>query len=318
MKTKRIVTVLVLVLLMALCAVLTACGSDPIEVGANPGAHEHADTPTTDTPGDSDEEEGESICLHKNSELKDKKAATCLAQGYTGDTVCSDCGKVLAAGSVTPLGECDFEDTSILQEATCDMIGIKLCTCKVCFKTRNESIKVLGHQIVREDALEDVERGVSHDTFHVEKCTRENCDYEITVAHTGRTYSYPATCELPAYDEGTCPVCRVKYRIYKTDSTALGHDFAEDGWEQTTAPTCQTEGEETRICTRDGCNEVETRPVPVDPEAHEWVLDTEHADYVEATCQNPGNDTFKCTHENCEATKQEPVTAPAPDPEPVE
>ena len=305
MKTNRMIAVLVLMLLVALCMVLTACGSDPVVVGENPGAHEHEATNDTETPGDSEEELGESVCLHKETEIKDKKAATCLAQGYTGDKVCSACGKVMEAGSVTPVGECDFEDTEVLFEATCETVGIKLCTCKVCFDTRNESIPELGHAIERVDEIEDAVLNVSHDSFHTERCTREGCGYEVQVQHTGRTYSYPASCDYPAYIEGTCTVCRVKYRIYDTTTEPTGHAFAEDGWTQTTAPTCQTAGEETRQCTNAGCNKVETRPVEIDPEAHKWSEGVTNGDVID----------YECLNEGCEATKQEPVVVPDETPE---
>ena len=40
----------------------------------------------------------EVICAHLKTETVGAKAATCGADGYTGDLVCSDCGEVLAAG----------------------------------------------------------------------------------------------------------------------------------------------------------------------------------------------------------------------------
>ena len=40
----------------------------------------------------------EAPCTHANTEAKDKKAATCTAAGYTGDTYCLSCGEKLADG----------------------------------------------------------------------------------------------------------------------------------------------------------------------------------------------------------------------------
>ena len=39
-----------------------------------------------------------SECEHKNTEIINKKDATCSVEGYTGDTYCKDCGEKLAAG----------------------------------------------------------------------------------------------------------------------------------------------------------------------------------------------------------------------------
>jgi hypothetical protein len=41
-------------------------------------------------------------CLHTNTKVEGKVEATKDAEGYTGDTVCADCGKVLAKGQTTP------------------------------------------------------------------------------------------------------------------------------------------------------------------------------------------------------------------------
>lgn len=34
--------------------------------------------------------------------LENEKEATCTAEGYTGDKVCADCGKVLEKGEIVP------------------------------------------------------------------------------------------------------------------------------------------------------------------------------------------------------------------------
>ncbi|MBQ8342012.1 MAG: hypothetical protein IJY22_06550 [Clostridia bacterium] len=308
MKMKRLIAVLMLAMLVALCAVLTACGSDPIEVGANPGAHEHEAVSDTETPDDS-ENEGESVCLHKETEIKDKKAATCLAQGYTGDTVCSDCGKVLEEGTVTPTGACNFKDLEdgVLLAPTCTSKGVVKQECTVCNATRNKSIDAKGHQFNKaldecDELYPDAEGTLLESKTFTKQC--ENCSYTEEVEHDfpkSRT-RFAATCTEAAY---TCYVCRDCKQIYDKqyvdDSEPLGHAFGE--WEVTTEPTCQTEGEETRTCTRDGCNETETQPVEVDPEAHEWSEGVTNGDMID----------YECLNEGCEATKQEPVVAPDPE-----
>lgn len=39
-------------------------------------------------------------CQHKNTKLENAKQATCTEQGYTGDTICADCGETLKTGTV--------------------------------------------------------------------------------------------------------------------------------------------------------------------------------------------------------------------------
>jgi hypothetical protein len=41
-------------------------------------------------------------CKHTNTKVEGKVEATKDAEGYTGDTVCSDCGEVLEKGETTP------------------------------------------------------------------------------------------------------------------------------------------------------------------------------------------------------------------------
>ena len=39
---------------------------------------------------------------HPNTEIRGAKSATCLEEGYTGDTYCKDCGIKLSSGTVIP------------------------------------------------------------------------------------------------------------------------------------------------------------------------------------------------------------------------
>ncbi|MCQ2424820.1 MAG: hypothetical protein MJ070_01625 [Lachnospiraceae bacterium] len=49
-------------------------------------------------------------CKHTNTEIKNAVKATCMEEGYTGDTVCKDCGKTITAGMKLPTLGHDFED----------------------------------------------------------------------------------------------------------------------------------------------------------------------------------------------------------------
>ena len=41
-------------------------------------------------------------CKHTETEIRNKKDATCTEDGYTGDTYCKDCGEIIASGKVIP------------------------------------------------------------------------------------------------------------------------------------------------------------------------------------------------------------------------
>jgi hypothetical protein len=74
----------------------------------------------------------------------------------------------------------------------------------------------------------------------------------------------PATCEEPGEEKGTCTICN---QLTTKTLPALGHNY--DNWTKVTAPTCTEPGEETGTCTR-GDGATDTRPIPIDPDAHDW------------------------------------------------
>lgn len=47
-------------------------------------------------------------CKHEHSTVQNQKNATCQQEGYSGDKVCTDCGKVLEAGTVLPKTDHDY------------------------------------------------------------------------------------------------------------------------------------------------------------------------------------------------------------------
>lgn len=65
------------------------------------------------SPGPSDE------CEHGSSSVVNKKDPTCTEDGYTGDKVCDDCGKVLEKGKVIPKLGHNFKD------GVCTVCGAK-------------------------------------------------------------------------------------------------------------------------------------------------------------------------------------------------
>ena len=70
--------------------------------------------------------ESEPICKHINTEVRNEKAATCAAEGYTGDTYCKDCGKLIKNGNPIPKDpQNHVDETEIRNEkkATCGEKG---------------------------------------------------------------------------------------------------------------------------------------------------------------------------------------------------
>ena len=71
--------------------------------------------------------------------------------------------------------------------------------------------------------------------------------------------------------------------VKEVEIPALGHDFGD--WHVTKKATCKEEGEMQRECQREGCTEVETEPIAVDPANH---VHTKVINQQDATCEEPG------------------------------
>lgn len=80
-------------------------------------------------------------CTHTNTELKNFKDAECAAQGYTGDTYCTDCGAKLSSGSLIPATENHTWGEPVVKvEPTPDKPGEAVRTCTVCGGTKSETL----------------------------------------------------------------------------------------------------------------------------------------------------------------------------------
>ena len=86
-------------------------------------------------------------CQHGNTEVTGAVEATCAQEGYTGDTVCLDCGETVAEGEATAM----LPHTEVVEgalEATCTLDGYTGDTvCSVCGATigTGEAIPATGH-----------------------------------------------------------------------------------------------------------------------------------------------------------------------------
>ena len=226
-------------------------------------------------------------CDHSNHSLQNAVAAGCLADGYTGDDVCDDCGAVLAYGTVIPApGQHSYAAVSSTA-ATCTATGTTIYTCSACGDTYTVTDPMLPH---------------SEDSGTV--TTQPTClaagvmTYTCTVCHTvTRTEAIPAlghdyvssvttqpTCTAPGVRTYECSRC---HGTYTESIPALGGDHVFDAGVITTQPTCTSDGVRTYTCQT--CGETQTAAEPA--------LGHDYHDSVTtpATCGTAGIRTYACS-----------------------
>lgn len=70
-------------------------------------------------------------CNHEETSVKNQRTASCDSDGYTGDTICSQCNAIIEAGSSIPGGHVwDTENAEITAEVTRESDGEKIYTCE--------------------------------------------------------------------------------------------------------------------------------------------------------------------------------------------
>ena len=84
-------------------------------------------------------------CPHTNTTVKNAAAATCAEGGYSGDTYCTDCGRLLSSGAATPTtDDHSYGSWTVTQEATATADGQRQRVCAVCGKAQTETLPATG------------------------------------------------------------------------------------------------------------------------------------------------------------------------------
>ena len=232
------------------------------------------------------------------TEIRDAIAETCGANGFSGNTHCSDCGTKIADGEVIPATGKHNYFAQITTPATCINTGVITCICTVCADTYYETIDVdannhAGKTEIRDYVAENCgENGYSGDTYCLD-CDTKIADGKVIVATGDHPYDseitkVPTCCEKgeKAY---TCPVCKSSMTEV-VDYDAENH--AEYGTEirNDSEPKCVIKGYTGDTCCI-GCGTV--------LETGEDIPETGKHDYaskvtVAATCCNAGVRTYTC------------------------
>lgn len=82
-------------------------------------------------------------CKHATTEVRNAKAATCTAKGYTGDTYCKICGTKIKTGTEIAATGHEWGTGIVIKEPTTTTTGVMQYTCTKCGSTMNETIAKL-------------------------------------------------------------------------------------------------------------------------------------------------------------------------------
>ena len=232
---------------------------------------------------------------HNWGDWNETTAPTCEGEGVE-TRVCQRDANHTETRPVSALGH-SWGDWAVTTAPTCEGEGVETRVCqRDANHTETRPVTALGHDYVSTVTSPTcTERGFT--TYNCSRCEASYIgDYVDALGHTPKDpveeNRNEPTCEQKgSYDSVVyCSVCEEELSRETKDIPALGHNWGD--WVVTTAPTCEGEGVETRVCQRDA-NHTETRPVTA--LGHDYV-----STVTNPTCTEQGYTTYNCSR--CEAS----------------
>ena len=233
-------------------------------------------------------------CKHTQTKVENKKETSCKEPGYTGDTVCAECGVVITKGSEIAKKDHTYGAWSQTKAPECTEKGEESRTCSVCTHTETKDIDPTGHKLDNGTVTTKptcTEKGVM--TFTCTKCSYTETKDVDSTGHKldNGTVTTKPTCTEKGVKTFACSACSYT-ETQAIDAT--GHNLRTAII--THKPTCTTNGLKTAFCSN--CDYKEQQEVA--PNGHKW---DEGTVTTEPTCTQQGVKTFDC--QNCSDSKTE-------------
>ena len=152
---------------------------------------------------------------HVHTIVKNLKEATCTQTGYTGDTYCTDCNKILRTGEeLAALGH-DYKATVTKQPTTTEE-GVRTYTCTRCNSSYTESIAKLPEEQHTHNYTGSITKEATCTEAGVRTYTCSCGDsYTENIPATGHSYVSKVTKAATTTEEGimtyTCSKCGHSY-----------------------------------------------------------------------------------------------------------
>lgn len=218
---------------------------------------------------------------HQHTEIRNKKEATCKAEGYTGDTYCTDCETKVSSGQAIPKTDHTWDNGKVTTEATCEHTGVRTYICSVCGETKEEETPKTDHTyddgtVTKKPTC--IETGIK--TYTCTVCQKTKTE-EIAATghqHTEIRDEKEATCTETGYTGDTyCKDCGTKLSSGEVISKKA-HDYEVKDRQK---PTCTTDGYVLSVCK--ACGDEKQEVLPATGHQH-----TEIRNKKEATCKAEG------------------------------
>lgn len=248
---------------------------------------------------------------HLNTIVINQKEATCTEPGYTGDTVCDQCGALIKEGEEIPATghkTSDKASDQIAEKATCTTPAKYYLLCDTCGEVTEDTTEVgepNGHSFTNKDSgkVKTDATCTSPATHYVQcdNCDEVSADKTIEVGSTDADNhgnivlknDKKATCKETGYTgDEYCDDCGKLVKTGTKIPMTKGHTW--DAGKVTKAATCAQAGEKTYTCSICG----ETKKETIAKTAHKWTLKTKAA-----ASGNNVVTTTKKTYEQCSACK---------------
>ena len=218
---------------------------------------------------------------HQHTEIRNKKEATCKAEGYTGDTYCTDCETKVSSGQAIPKTDHTWDNGKVTTEATCEHTGVRTYICSVCGETKEEETPKTDHTyddgtVTKKPTC--IETGIKTYTCTVCQKTKTEEIPAIGHQHTEIRNKKEATCTETGYTGDTyCKDCGTKLSSGEVISKKA-HDYEVKDRQK---PTCTTDGYVLSVCKV--CRDEKQEVLPATGHQH-----TEIRNKKEATCKAEG------------------------------
>ena len=152
---------------------------------------------------------------HVHTTVKNRKEATCTQTGYTGDTYCTDCNKLLGTGKEQAALGHDYKATVTKQPTTTEE-GVRTYTCTRCNSSYTESIAKLPEEKHNHSYTGSITKEATCTEAGVRTYTCSCGDsYTESIPATGHSYVSKVTKAATTTEEGimtyTCSKCGHSY-----------------------------------------------------------------------------------------------------------